>query len=324
MPWDVTPFPAVVEPASNPTTPEKVALGELLFYDPVLGSDGETACATCHSEIWGMSDGLERSIGVGGGTLTGPGREGGELTRRNAPTLWNVGLRDTLFWDGQHDTLEELTFAPLASVVELNKDVDAVVAELRTIDGYRELFEAAFPNAPEAITATTLSHAMAAFQRTLVSSGALYDSYIKGDLGAFSDEMVEGMWVFADAGCDSCHVPPTFESERFASRFEPSDDDLGRHEVTGVEADRGAFRVPTLRNVRDSGPYFHDGRIDRLDDAVRSELALSPSGPFSEAEARALTVFIKKALVDTRHEPSRPSEVPSGLPVPLDGFRIPR
>ena len=324
VPWEVTPLPAVVAPVDNATTPEKAALGRLLFYDPVLGADGVTACATCHSEIWGMADGLARSVGVGGGSLTGPGRTGPNVTRRNAQTLWNVGLRAELFWDGRAASLEEQALAPMHSDVELARAPDAVVAELGSIPEYVERFAAAFPDDPAPVSVTNLTRALGAFERGLVSDRALYDAYVTGDAGAFSADMVLGMARFADAGCATCHAPPTFASDGYAARGVGASDDAGRFEVTGAASDRGAFRVPTLRNVRDSEPYFHDGSVAALEDAVRHELEVAAAGPVADEAVRLVTLFLQKGLVDTSREPDRPDAVPSGLPVPEDGFRIPR
>jgi len=322
-PWEVTPFPQVTAPADNPTTPEKAELGRLLFYDPVLGSDGVTACATCHSEIWGMGDGLALSVGVGGGTLTGPGREGPNMTTRNAQSLWNVGLRATLFRDGRSTSLEEQALAPMHSEVELAREPDAVVAELATLPEYVAAFERAFPDDAEPVSVTNLARALAAFERGLVSDRALYDAYVDGDVGALSHDMVAGMARFAELGCASCHAPPTFSSEAFAARGIPGSADLGRFEMTGADADRGAFRVPSLRNLRDTGPYFHDGSVASLEDAVRHELGVGGDEPDPD-DVRVISRFLEKALVDRSREPDRPDAVPSGLPVPEDGFRIPR
>lgn len=324
LPWEATPLSALEVPAAEAPTPERVDLGRLLFYDPVLSSDGETACATCHSEIWGMSDGLPRSIGVGGGALTGPGRAGPNVTERNAQTLWNVAYRDALFWDGREDSLEAQALAPLHSPLELDLAPEDAVTELRSIPEYVARFAAAFPDEADPVSIGALTRALAAFQRTLVSGAALYDAYAAGDPGAMSAEMVDGMWLFATAGCADCHTPPLFESSIYADRGRAAPDELGRMAVSGLASDRGAFRTPTLRNARDSDPYFHDGSVARLEDAVAHELARSPHGPFDADAARLIATFIAKGLVDRARSPSRPAEVPSGLPVPLDGFRIPR
>jgi cytochrome c peroxidase len=317
-PWGQVPFPAPLQ-----LDPLVADLGRLLFYDPVLSSDGETACATCHSELWGMSDGLAVSIGVGGGRLTGPGRKDGARMTRNAPTLWNVGLRQTLFWDGRESSLEQQVSAPLHSPIELDKAPDEVISELRSIPEYVALFEAAFGGVgDEALTDTNFRNAIASFQRTLVSSRSLYDAFSAGDGAALSAEMKDGMRRFSALGCTRCHTPPTFDSEAFFARGIGAGEDRGRAAVTGARDDEAAFRVPTLRNVRLSEPYFHDGSVATLDEAIAHEVWRETGRAASAEEVRALASFLGRALVDRSREPDRPEVVPSGLPVPIDGFRV--
>jgi cytochrome c peroxidase len=322
-----TPFPAAVAPVDNPQSEAKTELGRLLFYDPLLSSDREVACATCHSELWGMGDGLPLSVGIDGVGAVGPGRTGPNVTTRNAGTLWNVALRASLFWDGRSDTLERQALVPLENAVEMNRDVDELVVDLRALPGYRALFAVAFDGA-EPITADNVARALASFERTLISSRGPYDRYAAGDEGALKAEAVDGMFLFAEAGCSDCHVPPLFESERYAARGIGDASDIGREAVTGSAADRGAFRVPTLRNLRETGPYFHDGSVASLEQAVAHEVARSVadgrSRALDESEVRAIATFIHKGLMDRSQEPDRPEEVPSGLSVPLDGFRIVR
>ena len=325
IPWDYAPFPAVVEPADNPTTADKIALGTLLFYDPILSRDQKTACATCHSEVWGMSDGLAVSIGVDGEGPTGPGREGPNLTTRNAPTIWNVAFKDELFWDGRSASLEAQALEPLKTETELDLDPESAVNALAAVPEYVDLFDAAFPG--EGITTENIARALSAMERSVLSVRAPYDRYTEGDVGAISETAKEGMQLFADGGCDGCHTPPLFESARYVARL-PVGQDVGREEVTTDASDHGAFRVPTLRNVRESGPYFHDGSAPDLETAVRTEADVSAA----RGEGRALTdeevarvvVFLNKALTDRTKEPPRPHSVPSGLQIPEDGFRVPR
>ena len=326
IPWAYAPFPAVVEPADNPGTNEKIALGNLLFYDPVLSRDDATACATCHSEIWGMSDGLPVSVGVDGEGPTGPGREGPNKTTRNAQTLWNVVFRSDLFLDGRSPSLEQQALEPLRAELELALPPQDAAVKLASYPGYVTLFQQAFPGEAQPVSVDNLAKALAAFQRTLVSDAAPYDQYVAGDDGAMRQEWVDGMFLFAEGGCASCHAPPLFESERYVSRIPSADP--GRASVTNEAADHGAFRVPTLRNARDTEPYFHDGSVATLEEAVALEAEISAA----RGEGRALTQeevalvakFINKALTDRTRDPRRPKEVPSGLPVPEDGFRIPR
>jgi len=321
LPWSETSWPSPVVPGDNPSSKAKIDLGRLLFYDPILSADGETACATCHSEIWGMSDGLAVSVGVTGEGPTGPGREGQLTTDRNSQTLWNVGYRQGLFWDGRVETLEEQALEPIDSEVELGRaSVEEAVAAIASVDDYRLRFEALFD---DGVTAGNLGRVLASFQRTMVSDWAPYDRYVAGDAGAMSPEAVDGMFLFSEAGCAACHAPPLFETEGYAARIQTGDD--GRFEVTGRDLDRGSFRVPTLRNLRETGPYFHDGSEPSLDAAVAREVARAPRAEdFDTFDVERIVRFLSEGLMDRSQEPDRPEVVPSGLPVPKDGFRIPR
>ena len=319
-------MPRAPEPADNPGTVAKIELGQTLFYDPILSSDKAVACATCHSEIWGMTDGLALSVGIGGVGPTGPGREGPNITRRNSSTLWNVAYRPLLFADGREASLEEQVLGPLHDAKELGREPEAVVADLAAIPEYAQLFGAAFPGDPAPVSILNLQRAIAAFERSMVTDRSPYDQYVAGDAGALSEAAVRGMNLFAEVGCSGCHAPPLFESSRFADRgVAPLAGvvDDGRQEVTHNPADHAAFRVPTLRNVRETDPYFHTGAVLELDDAVRHEAALA-SRALDDAEIADLVAFLNKGLTDPSRSPTRPKTVPSGLAVPVDGFRIPR
>jgi cytochrome c peroxidase len=321
----------VTDPADNPSTEAKVTLGRLLFYDPISSVDQKVACATCHSEVWGMSDGLARSVGNGAGLVSGPGRSGPNVTRRNAPTLWNVAFRGAVFWDGRAVSLEDQVHFPFDATEEFDEKIDDVVAAIAAIPEYVRAFEAAFPDQAAPVTAVSYAQAIAAFERSLISKSGLYDSYVGGDRAALDDDMRHGMALFASEGCASCHVPPLFSSERFAARGVPPIDgvaDDGRFEVTHDEADRGAFMVPTLRNEHDTGPYFHTGAVQDFGEAVRQEVQFSVehdgAPALDGADIADITAFIMKGLFDSQGSPTRPREVPSGLPVPIDGFSIRR
>ncbi|HVY44892.1 MAG TPA: cytochrome c peroxidase [Minicystis sp.] len=326
IPWTYAPFPALEVPSDDPTTDAKVRLGSLLFYDPILSSDDQVACSTCHSENWGMGDGLPLSVGVEGTGPVGPGRTGPNLTTRNALTLWNAAYRTALFWDGRAPTLELQALQPMKHANEMDQPASAGAARVAKVVGYAKLFAQAFPGEAEPVTAKNVTRALASFERTLVTNHAPYDQYVAGDAGAMAPEEKRGMQAFADGGCASCHVPPLFSSDAYFKRFESADP--GRSSVTGDPADEGAFRVPTLRNLRDTGPYFHDGSVVDLERAIRDELdrdvARGHAPEMSEARTRDLVAFVYSALVDRSHDPTRPKHVPSGLPVPVDGDRIQR
>lgn len=321
VPWEVTEFPPL--PAVMLDVPEaRIELGRSLFYDPILSTDAETACATCHSEIWGMSDFLPRSIGHGAGLIAGPDRRGPNELRRNSPALFNMAFRSSFFLDGRTATLEEQALLPLLTEDELDRDPEEVVTDLAGIAQYASLFAAAFPDDPR-VTVDNFAAALAAFQRTFVSSRSLYDGYVGGDVLALSDEMVEGMFRFAHKGCDNCHVPPLFESATFADRNVPEVEgiiDEGRAEATDNPADIGKFRTPTLRNIKFTQPYFHNGTFRQLDAVVIHELEQG-SLSYTEEDARLITLFIEKALNDESRKPRRPVSVPSGLRMPIDERR---
>jgi cytochrome c peroxidase len=321
LPWPLIEFPAL--PAIAVDVPEeRLELGRLLFYDPVLSVDDETACATCHSELWGMGDGIELGVGHSAGPFTGPGRDGPNISRRNSQALYNLAFRKTLLWDGRAASLEEQALLPLLAEEELDIDPDLAVERISEVPEYVDMFAVAFPDDPR-VTADNLAAALAAFQRTFVSDNALYDAYLKGDLNTLDDEMVKGMFRFAQMGCDGCHTPPLFESETFADRNVPSNEgvvDLGLAEFTELPEDNGKFRTPSLRNSFVTEPYFHNGSAKELKDAVEHELEQSGM-PFTDDDVFLIEGFIHRALRDESRAAERPDTVPSGLPVPIDtGF----
>jgi cytochrome c peroxidase len=323
--WNAAPLPVLQQ-----DTTERIALGRLLFYDPVVSYDGQTACATCHSEVWGMSDALSVSVGHGAGLLGGPGRHGSNETRRNSPTLWNVGYYETYFWDGRASSLEDQVHFPFEATEEFDRPFADVVADIAKVPAYVPLFAAAFPDR-DAVTAESFAGAVAAFERTLVSRRGLYDSYVAGDEDALGDAGKRGLFLFAEEGCVTCHAPPLFASNQFADRGIapiPGVADDGRAEITGDAADSRHYKVPTLRNVLDTGPFFHTGAMATIDDAVKQELARSVEADgarvLEDDETSDLVSFVSKALNDAKNTPTRPKEVPSGLPVPIDGLNLVR
>ena len=318
LPWELTELPPLPDLAID-VPEERIELGRLLFYDPILSVDHETACATCHSEIWGMGDGIPRGVGHGAGLDAGPRRQGPNRMRRNSQSLYNLAFRSSFLWDGRAKTLEEQALMPIFDAQELGTDEATLLAELAAVPEYVDRFAAAFPEHP-GVTLDNLASALAAFQRTIVSNRATYDAYAGGRPELMDEEEVEGMFRFAEMGCEGCHVPPLFESETFANRGVPEVEgvvDHGLEERTGLSADRGKFRTPTLRNLAATEPYFHNGSVKLMSDAVRHELVQSAMS-FTEDDVELILLFIDKTLRDESNHPVRPVSVPSGLHLPID------
>ena len=317
-PWPVAAFPEIPDIMKN--VPEaRIELGHLLFFDPILSVDHETACVTCHSEIWGMGDGIARAVGHGAGLLAGPGRRGPNELRRNSPALYNLAFRQSLTWDGEAATLEAQALIPLFAEDEMAADPATLAAELASIPEYAERFAEAFPEDPS-VTLDNLTSALAAYQRTFISNRSTYDAYLEGRPNLMSEDEVEGMFRFAEMGCDGCHTPPLFESETFANRNVPEVEgivDHGLEERTGRPEDRGKFRAVSLRNLLFTEPYFHNGTVTNMSGAIRHELEQSGL-PFTDDDVRLITLFVDKTLRDETRQAIRPQSVPSGLPLPID------
>jgi cytochrome c peroxidase len=254
------------EPDDNKSTPEKVTLGEQLFFDPRLSGDGSMSCATCHDPEKGWGDGLARAEGHGGKRLD-----------RNTPTTLNVGFHDSFFWDGRVASLEEQALEPIRSPDEMNQDLDELVGKLQQIPEYARQFQDVFGTE---VTTEAIGGALAAFQRTLVSTDSPFDRYLAGDKRALSPEARRGLELFqGEAGCIRCHDGPLLSDGRF-HRLGVSFTDEGRAAVTGNPEDRARFRTPSLRDVAETGPYMHNGSIKTLDAVIEFYLRSIPaSGP---------------------------------------------
>ncbi|UCB54424.1 MAG: c-type cytochrome [Thiotrichales bacterium] len=273
MQWQALPGTAPA-PADNPTTEAKVELGKMLFMDPRFSSTGTVSCNSCHNVMEGGDDSRSVSMGVHGKT-------GG----RNAPTVWNSAFHSAQFWDGRAALLEDQAKGPVANPVEMGmEDVETAMDRVRKIPGYKAYFDRAFGE--NSMTVENAAKAVAAFERTLITPNSPYDRYVKGDKQAMTEQQVRGMNKFASSGCTSCHSGaafngpqqklgegfftkfPTFADSDYVAKYTLADD-KGRQEVTGNSADANLFRTPTLRNITDTAPYFHNGSVNDLAEAVR-------------------------------------------------------
>lgn len=251
----LVPLPkTVTAPKENPTTPPKVALGKQLFFDPRLSGDNKMSCATCHLPDKAFGDGLAKSTGAGGKTLS-----------RNTQGLFNVGFYDSFFWDGRAKSLEEQALGPIQSLDEMNQNLDELERELNTVPGYSRQFQEVFGTN---VNREGIARALAAFQRTLVTGPSPFDRYLAGEKEALNDSAQRGLELFVgDAGCVRCHNGALLSDGKFY-RLGVSGKDKGRGLVTKNKEDNYRFRTPTLRNIAQNAPYMHDGSMKTLDEVV--------------------------------------------------------
>jgi len=254
-------LPDEVANPENPITEEKVKLGRMLYFDPRLSKNHDISCNTCHA--------LDRH-GVDG-QPTSPGHRG-QLGERNSPSVYNAALHVAQFWDGRAADVEDQAKGPVLNPVEMAMpSEEAVVGVLRSIPGYAPLFRAAFPEGEKAITYDNMAKAIGAFERRLITPSG-FDSFLAGNLNALTAPQVDGLALFMEVGCVTCHMGPGVGGGlyRKLGLVKPyGTEDPGRFAVTGNELDRGVFKVPSLRNVRQTGPYLHDGSVESLREMIR-------------------------------------------------------
>jgi parallel beta-helix repeat protein len=331
------PFPDIIQPDDNPTTPEKVELGRLLFFDPILSDDNTMSCAHCHHPDLGFSDGLPRSRGRGA-QGAGTQRQGGIELTRGAPTLWNALYNHRQFWDGRAADLEEQARMVITTPEEVNADPDELVRELKAIPEYRRLFDRAFGGENgSAITFGNIAKAIAAFERTLVSFNSRFDRYAAGDGDALTPQEKRGLKLFLSpkTRCNECHGLPTFANRDFKviGVPDPPDGPPDRHKA-GAEPGRGggpngAFKIPTLRNIALTAPYMHNGIFKTLEEVLDfyangGGRGLGLNVPLQDDKIRKFKLTPQEkadliafllALTDESAKVTIPSRVPSGLPV---------
>lgn len=249
-------------PSENESTPERVSLGKMLFFDPRLSRTGEISCSTCHNPLLGWADGTPRGIGLFGQELG-----------RSSPTVMNSGYNTIFMWDGRKPTLEEQAKGPLGSPVEMSASVPVMVDFLKSSPEYKEAFEKAYPGS--GISLDTVASAIAAFERTLISNNSPFDRWVKGDKSAMTPQQVKGfeLYVRPDKGnCAVCHAPPNFTDNGFhnigVATPRHKAQDVGRFEHVPLKFLKGAFKTPGLRDIEYSSPYMHDGSEETLEEVV--------------------------------------------------------
>jgi len=262
-------LPPVPVPPDNPPTAETIALGRRLFYDPRLSVDNTVSCASCHKPALAFSDGRQLPEGV---------RQ--QKGRRNAPSLLNAAYREAFFWDGRSPSLEAQAQEPVQNPLEMAHTLQGAVERLMSDSNYRAAFEKAFGPGP--VTYEEEGKALASFERTLLCGNSPFDRYFYGhDPLALSESAKRGLEVFrnpAEGNCETCHsigdryalfTDNKFHNDSVGPTSDNDDPvDLGHYLITRIEADKGTFRTPSLRNVALTAPYFHDGSRATLQDVI--------------------------------------------------------
>lgn len=274
---------------NNVISRDRVDLGAMLFFDPRMSKSGLFSCQTCHNVGMGGIDGLEVSIGHG--WQKGP---------RNAPTMLNAVFNIAQFWDGRAPDLAEQAKGPVQAGVEMNNTPDSVVATMKSMQGYVDAFAAAFPGEPDAITFDNFAKAIEAFEATLITPNSKFDQFLMGSDGALSDQEKNGLQLFVDTGCASCHGGINFGGQDyypFGVVSKPGADvlpegDKGRFAVTETAGEEYVFRAAPLRNIALTAPYFHSGQVWDLTEAVSIMADSQLGAELTDAEVADIVAFL--------------------------------
>lgn len=339
-------------PADNPTTPEKVELGRLLFYDPILSGGKDVACATCHHPDFGYAENIDLSIGVNGIGLGEKRRfnQGNNIpfTKRNSQSLLNTAFNGIgtdgqytpeeapMFWDLRAKGLEEQAAIPIKTFEEMrghgfSEDhiTEEVVKRVNGIAKYRQLFKTVFPES-STITLTDITKALGAFQRSLTAVNSRFDQFMRGDRSALTEREREGMQLFIQSGCARCHSGPMLSDFKSHVLGAPDNEKLPVSD-SGIERSY-SFRTPTLRNLRFTRPYMHSGKIQTLNEVLFfyedlhgkplrnpnvDRMQLDPLAAAVRVEFKDISAIVEflNTLNDANYDKKVPASVPSGLPV---------
>jgi cytochrome c peroxidase len=277
-------LPARFEDTRNPITPAKLELGRMLYFENRLSKNHDVSCNSCHDLGKFGVDSLP----------TSPGHKK-QLGNRNSPTVYNAGGYTLQLWDGRADTLEEQAKGPILNPVEMAMPDEATVVDtLKSIPGYVKAFEKAFPGQQDAVTYDNMAKAIGAFERQLVTPSR-FDKFLAGDDKALKPAEKVGLQKFLEQGCQTCHYGPSLGGslQKLGMVMPYESKDQGRFEHTKQEADRMIFRVPTLRNVAKTAPYFHDGSVKDLPTAVKL-MALHQFGKqISDEDVKSIVTFLE-------------------------------
>jgi cytochrome c peroxidase len=301
-------LPPVMASKDNPLTDDKILLGRALYYETRLSASNEISCNTCHVLTVDGAD--ARKTSVGHKKQTG---------KRNAPTVYNAAGHFVQFWDGRAKTIEDQAKGPITNPVEMAmQDEKSVLAEIRKVKWYAEQFKKTFPETKgDPVTMDNLAKAIGAFERKLVTPSR-WDKFLAGDKNALTAAEKNGFKKFVETGCNTCHAGPyvggaMYQKLGLVKPWEKQDD-LGRYEVTKQDVDKMMFKVPSLRNVEKTAPYFHDGSIAALDQAVKEMAEHQLGKNLSDADVTSIVAFLKSLTGEIPKDYVAEYKVPSEIP----------
>jgi len=285
------PLPQVMFSEKNPVTSEKVRLGKMLFYETRISVDGTVSCVRCHPIGLYAADGLKKSIG-----------NNCKVNPRNAPTVLNAAGQVSAHWIGNRADVEDQARQSVTGPPSFGMPSnEAVEKKLKEIKGYMDLFKKAFPGESNPVTVDNFAKAVGAFERTLVTPSR-FDSFLKGDIAALDGQEKKGLKTYMEADCTMCHSGPYAGGQMYDkfgivepywkyTKSEPIDE--GRFAVTKNESDKYVFKVPILRNVAKTAPYFHDGSVEKLEDAVWIMGKIQLGKDLNKAQVEEIVIFLK-------------------------------
>lgn len=300
------------EQADNPTTAAKVILGKQLFFDPRLSADGTVSCNSCHDVSGNGTDSRSKSIGING-----------QMGGRSAPSVWNAAFLSSQFWDGRAATLEDQAKGPILNPIEMGMThQQSAVDRIAGIPGYASQFKDIF-GGENPVTYDNIAKAIAAYERTLITPNSLFDQYLRGDKTALNKQQKAGMEEFEHLGCIRCHSGPAFAGptlktgevfyQYFPANRSEYDKALNLQGDDGLRKDAkskapGLWRVPSLRNIALTAPYFHNGSIETLNKAVRVMARVQLNRDISDEQAARLVAFLETLTGDftVQREPKLP------------------
>jgi len=284
-------------PADNPMSAAKIELGKKLYFDSRLSKSGTVSCNSCHNLMLGGDDNRATSMG-----------HEGKLGGRSAPTVWNSAFHSVQFWDGRAPSLEAQAKGPVTNPIEMGMESHEVaVNRLLSIPGYAKEFKTVYGD--QKITIDQVAKAIAAFERTLLTPNSPFDRYMKGNKKTLNPSAQRGMQLVQTVGCTTCHTGPLFagpvlpqgqgfyqkfpliSGSQYDTQYEITKD-LGRFEVTKNPEDKNLWRVPTWRNVALTAPYFHNGKVKTLDEAVRVMAKTQLNKTLTDAEVNDIVEFL--------------------------------